>query len=106
MLYRKGNNKGGPFAKFTAGRNESIMLLDDLFAQRQANTGTLKFRISVQSLKHAKDLLGIALIESDTVIFYKNPAITLRKLVGPSLILVANIGLDPNRRWGFLFAVL
>ena len=64
------------------------MALDNLLAQRQANTGPRILHPGVQTLKEDKDTLGILRLDAYTVVAHRKPP----------CVLVA-FGTDVDGRW-------
>ena len=61
----------GAFARHAFSPAASIVALDDPPHAREPNPGALELRSGVEPLKHAKELVGVTRIKSNTVIAYE-----------------------------------
>src|SRR5688572_5783823 len=75
FVNRQGYYKCSTHPYFAFSSYNSAVILNDPFADGQANTCSFVFRSSMQSLKYDKDLLQVLLFKTYTIVFYKNTII-------------------------------
>ena len=57
--------------------NVAIVVLGDLFAHSQPDTGACIFGFTVEALENVEDLVSFLWIETDTVVFERYPVIKM-----------------------------
>src|SRR5579863_3214957 len=66
---REGKEKSASFTELRFQPNRSAITFDQLFADREPRTGSLKLFLKVEPLKEAEDLLEVARIDPDAIVF-------------------------------------
>jgi len=70
-LVRKSEKERGPAVQLGLGPNSTAMALDDPLHDGESDAGSLILFGRMQSLKHAKQFVGIPHVKADTVVFHE-----------------------------------
>ena len=76
-INRQDNGELGPLAGFAGCIDNTTVVLYDLFADGQANTGTLVFRTAMEPLEDEEDLTCKFIFKADAIIPELDPEITV-----------------------------